>query len=248
MIRVDRIEEVFYEKFKGLILTQKGILDMANEKDRSLDRRDSQEQVVRKTPCISRRQFLKAGVAGFAFLAGSSGVRNMLEIVAFAEGEQLALAKGVVLVDKKLCSGCRTCEAVCSTYNSSGRSSSALARVILEKDYLKGDYEANTCFQCVEPLCLQACPVGAIKIDKKSGTNARIVDEEECIGAKDCIGACGSVFTPPRPRFDVERGVAIKCHLCFGDPQCVKFCPYGALQFKWSDDGVRTGYPIIKEG
>jgi hypothetical protein len=28
----------------------------------------------------------------------------------------------------------------------------------------------------------------------------------------------------------------------------VKFCPYGALQFKWSDDGIKTGFPIIKEG
>jgi hypothetical protein len=28
----------------------------------------------------------------------------------------------------------------------------------------------------------------------------------------------------------------------------VKFCPYGALQFRWSDDGIKTGYPIIKEG
>ena len=221
---------------------------MANEKNRSPDKRDSQEQSAREIPPVSRRDFLKAGVAGLALLAGGAKVTDMFDAVALADERSLALAKGVVLVDKRLCSGCRTCEAVCSTYNSQGRTSSALARVILEKDYLKGVYEANTCFQCVEPLCLPACPVEAIKIDNKSGTNARIIDPQICIGAEDCIEACGSVFTPPRPRFDVERGVAIKCHLCFGDPQCVKFCPYGALQFKWSDDGVRTGYPIVKEG
>jgi carbon-monoxide dehydrogenase iron sulfur subunit len=221
---------------------------MAYKKDQWSEKADTRENAAAEISPVSRRDFLKAGVAGLAFLAGGTAVRDMLEVVAFAEEKQLPLAKGVVLVDKGLCSGCRTCEAVCSTHNSQGRTSSALARVVLEKDYLKGNYEANTCFQCVEPLCLPACPVEAIVIDTKSGTNARIIDEELCMGAQDCIAACGKVFTPPRPRFDVERGVAIKCHLCFGDPQCVKFCPYGALQFGWSDDGVRTGYPIIKEG
>ncbi len=221
---------------------------MANQKDSSLYKRDARTKSAMKLPSVSRRDFLKAGAAGLAFLAGGAKVTDMFDAVAMADDKSLPLAKGVVLVDKQRCSGCRTCEAVCSTYNSQGRTSSALARVILEKDYLKGNYEANTCFQCVEPLCLLACPAEAIIIDTKSGTNARIVDEDACIGTKDCIDGCGSIFTPPRPRFDEEHDVAVKCHLCFGDPQCVKFCPYGALLFKWSDDGVKTGYPIIKEG
>lgn len=221
---------------------------MARQKDSSLDKEDAQKQSVTKIPTVSRRDFLKAGVTGLAFLAGGAKVTDMFDAVALADERSLPLAKGVVLVDQQRCSGCRTCEAVCSTYNSQGRTSSALARIILEKDYLTGSYETNTCFQCVEPLCLAACPTEAIIIDKKSGTNARIVDPEACVGAEDCIDACGGVFAPPRPRFDVERGVAVKCHLCFGDPQCVKFCPYGALQFKWADEGLKTGYPIIKEG
>jgi carbon-monoxide dehydrogenase iron sulfur subunit len=221
---------------------------MATKKDRSPSKKDAQEHSAAEIPPVSRRDFLKAGVTGLALLAGGVKVTHMLDRVALADERHLPLSKGVVVVDKKLCSGCRTCEAVCSTYNSQGRASSALARIILEKDYLGVDYEPNACFQCVEPLCLAACPVEAIKVDKKSGTYARIVDEQVCMGAEDCIDACASVFTPPRPRFDVERGVAIKCHLCFGDPQCVRFCPYGALQFKWSDDGVKSGYPIVKEG
>jgi Fe-S-cluster-containing dehydrogenase component len=221
---------------------------MASKEDRSLGSRDAQEELVEEITPISRRDFLKAGVAGFAFLTGTVGMGDILKIVALAEEGELPLSKGVVVVDKGLCSGCRTCEAVCSNYNSQGRASSSLARVILEKDYLKVDYETNTCFQCVEPLCLPSCPVDAIIIDKKSGTNARIIDEQVCIGSKDCIDACGSIFTPPRPRYDVDRKVAVKCHLCFGSPQCVKFCPYGALQFKWSDNGIKTGFPIIEEG
>lgn len=221
---------------------------MANEEDRSLERKESQEKSFREIPPLNRRAFLKAGVTGFAVLAGTGAAGDILEMIAFADGKTLPLSKGVVVVNKELCSGCRTCEAVCSNYNSQGQASSSLARIILEKDYLKVDYEPNPCFQCVEPLCLPVCPVDAIIIDKKSGTNARIIDEDACVGCEQCIDACGSVFTPPRPRYDEERGISIKCHLCFGDPQCVKFCPYGALQFRWSDDGLKTGYPIIKEG
>ena len=221
---------------------------MANEEGRSPGRRDSQEQLVAEIPPISRRDFLKAGVAGFAFLAGAGVAGDILEIVAFADEWWYPLSKGVVVVDKELCAGCRTCEAVCTNYNSQGRNSSSLALIILEKDYLKVDYEANPCFQCVDPPCLPACPNNAIIIDKKSGTNARIIDEQLCRGCQECIEACGTIFTPPRPRHDAERDKDLKCHLCFGDPQCVKFCPYGALQFKWSDEGVETGFPIIEEG
>ena len=221
---------------------------MTKEENRPLERIESQEKSFREIPPLNRRAFLKAGMAGFAVLAGTGAAGDMLEMIALADGKRLLLSKGVVTVNKELCSGCRTCEAVCSNYNSGGQASSSLARIILEKDYIKVDYEPNPCFQCVEPLCLSVCPVDAIIIDKKSGTNARIIDEDACVGCEQCIDACGSVFTPPRPRYDEERGVSIKCHLCFGDPRCVKFCPYGALQFRWSDDGIKTGYPIIKEG
>jgi protein NrfC len=199
-------------------------------------------------PSVDRRGFLKTGVVGLALLSGAAEVGSLLERVAFADQGKLPLSKGVVVVDKGLCSGCRTCEAVCSTFNSRGRTSSSLARIVLEKDYSTVEYEPNACFQCVEPLCLPVCPVGAIKIDKKSGTNARIIDENECVGCEQCIDACGSVFTPPRPRYDYRDGVSVKCHLCWGDPRCVKYCPYGALQFKWADAGLQTGYPIVKEG
>ena len=32
--------------------------------------------------------------------------------------------------------------------------------------------------------------------------------------------------------FDDERGAAIKCELCGGNPRCVEYCPTGALSYQ----------------
>lgn len=221
---------------------------MAKKQDQSKSGADRQTQLFRELPPVSRRSFLKGGMTGLALITGAAVVGNILEIVTLPDGRRVVLAKGVVLVDSKLCSGCRTCEAVCTNYNDQGSASSALARIILDKDYLGVKYDAKTCFQCVTPPCLLVCPVTALQVDRASGTNARVIDERVCIGCRRCIEACGSVFAPPRPRYDAARQVSTKCHLCFGEPQCVKYCPYGALRTEWSEEGIETGYPVIKEG
>ena len=52
------------------------------------------------------------------------------------------------------------------------------------------------------------------------------------------------------PAFPVQvrsqKEKAFKCHLCFGDPQCVKMCPFGALTMARSEKGFLVGYPVIK--
>ena len=195
---------------------------------------------------VTRRAFLRNGTAGILSLVAAVAVGDLLDIVAFADGGKIALAKGVVLADKSVCSGCRTCEVVCSNFNSEGRNSAALSRLILDKDYVRGDYQPRVCFQCLDPPCLPACPVDALRVDKESGTYARVIDESVCIGCKKCLEACDRYFVLPRPRFDPEKEICIKCHLCLGDPKCVKYCPTGALRFERSEKGLRIGYPIIQ--
>ena len=205
------------------------------------------EDLLREQAPVDRRDFLKKGVGGFAVAAGALTVAELLQGLTAPGRGNILLAKGVVLVDKQRCSGCRTCEAVCTTHNDHGKTSSSLARIFVHKDHTRGEYEPKTCWQCSRALCVLACPVAALQVDRRSNTNARVIDQRACIGCKQCIEACSTAFSPPRPRYDEARRLSVKCHLCLGEPRCVEFCPYGALRYERSEIGLETGYPIVKE-
>jgi carbon-monoxide dehydrogenase iron sulfur subunit len=196
---------------------------------------------------VDRRTLLRGLTLGALGVGGVVAFGDLLEILAFPNGQKVALAKAVIFADKTLCSGCRICEMACANFNSGGRNSSSLARLSVEKEYLKGDYQPKVCYQCADPPCLKACPVGALQVDRLRGTYARIIDERVCIGCQECVKACQQYFRPSRSRFDPQRKKAIKCHLCFGDPQCVKFCPLGTLRMERSERGFLVGYPVIRE-
>ena len=140
-------------------------------------------------------------------------------------------SKGYILANPDICGGCRTCEAVCSLHKE-GISNPELARIQVLKDELDGYIcEAMPCKQCDGPRCLLACPTGALHVDGVSG--ARVIDEDQCIGCKSCMEACPA--TPPRIRFNTAKNKSFKCDLCNGEPQCVTFCPTGAITYVRKD-------------
>lgn len=196
---------------------------------------------------MNRRAVLKVALLGTTAVGASVTLGGLLEVLTLPDGRRVALARAVVVADPNVCSGCRVCEIVCANLWSQGRNGASLSRLILDKDYLGGDYRPKTCLQCAEPPCLPACPVTALLVDARSGTYARVIDERACIGCRRCLEACARYFDPPRPRFDADRALAIKCHLCFGEPQCVEHCPLGALRVERAEGGLRMGYPILRE-
>lgn len=196
---------------------------------------------------VDRRTLLKGLTLSALGLGSVVAFGDLLKSFALPNGQKIALAKAAIFADKSLCSGCRVCEMVCANFNSGGRNSSSLSRISVEKEYVKGDYQPKVCYQCADPPCLKACPVGAVRVDSLKGTYARIIDEEACIGCQECIKACQQYFRPSRPRFDVQKQKTIKCHLCFGEPQCVKFCPLGVLRLERSEKGFLVGYPMMTE-
>ena len=133
--------------------------------------------------------------------------------------------------NQDLCSGCRTCEIVCAVAHE-GVASSELSRIQWAKDIFDACItDIMTCKQCSGPECLAACPTGALHIDEATG--ARVIDADVCIGCQSCLNACPA--TPSRIRYDAARSICFKCDLCGGDPQCVKFCPTGALMNSWEE-------------
>ena len=151
----------------------------------------------------------------------------------------LPLTRGLVTVQASLCDGCRTCETVCALVHG-GASDPEVSRILVTADFLDVDFSPLTCLQCSDPLCLEACPVSAIAVDE--ATVARVVVESECIACSACVDACGAQFDPPRIRLHPRTQIALKCDLCAGDPQCVRFCPTGALTYTQDSAGIPSGH------
>ncbi len=159
----------------------------------------------------TRRVFLKTSGRGVAGLAVSYSVLSLFGCSDVPEDVAgWAIPTGLLIADKSRCTGCQRCEMMCTTFNDN-KGSSHIARVKVARSYLYGlegfndnfkdklnrkgegqygDMQLNpeTCRQCKDPECGNACPVGAIKAADVTGT--RVVDEAVCIGCGACVAAC----------------------------------------------------------
>ena len=72
---------------------------------------------------------------------------------------------------------------------------------------------------------MMVCPVKAIK--RHSETQAVVIDQDICIGCKECIVVCpfGAM------QYDEAKRLLYKCDLCQGEPECVKWCYTKAIQY-----------------
>ena len=120
------------------------------------------------------------------------------------------------------CTGCRSCEMVCSLQHEQECSASR-SRIKILRDEEFGNHAVLLCMQCADTPCVKSCPIEALHRDEKTG--AILVNSESCNGCESCVAACPlSVITVDR-----ERNIAFVCDLCGGDPECVKICQREAL-------------------
>ncbi len=136
-----------------------------------------------------------------------------------------------IYIDYHKCVGCGTCEMVCSLAHE-GICASDLSRIRVVRFDKIGRHVPISCASCDDSPCVSVCPTGAILPAAANGTP--IIQDSKCIGCRQCVQACPFGHMNYNPL----HGVAFKCDLCNGDPQCVKFCWTKALEYTAADKAV----------
>ncbi|MEM2897178.1 MAG: 4Fe-4S dicluster domain-containing protein [Candidatus Bathyarchaeia archaeon] len=144
----------------------------------------------------------------------------------------------ILIVDPDKCTGCGICELVCSFHHFKQFNPYRSSIYVIREDE-KGIGIPIVCQHCDIPFCKEACPAGALIVDEKTG--AIKVDKNRCVGCRYCIISCpfGGLSIDPLTM------AVLKCDLCDGDPQCVKFCPREAISYLPAD---RVNYIKKKAG
>jgi Fe-S-cluster-containing hydrogenase component 2 len=130
----------------------------------------------------------------------------------------------VLKIDYQKCTGCRLCELVCSVSHH-GVSNPARSRIKVVKWESEGLYVPVTCQQCEDAPCISVCPVKATARDEETGYV--MIDYNTCIGCRSCVTVCPF---GARNYNTVDKAI-LKCDLCGGDPQCVRFCEIKAVEY-----------------
>ena len=132
--------------------------------------------------------------------------------------------------------GCLTCEVACAVAHTP---SDRLASAMLAREPLSprtrvvevfGKRFPMQCRQCEDAPCMIGCPVKALTRNMEMGRVE--VDYDKCIGCRTCVSVCpfGAMHFVPTDR------KVIKCDLCDGDPQCVRFCDVKAVRLVEAGD------------
>ena len=143
-------------------------------------------------------------------------------------GEQYAFE-----VDLDACSGCKSCVVACNSLNGLDPSETWRQVGLLhggteEQPFLQ--HVTAACHHCLEPACLQVCPVRAYEKDIVTGIVKHL--DDQCIGCQYCVLACPYDV----PKYNASRGIVRKCDMCSSRlaaneaPACVQSCPNRAIR------------------
>lgn len=126
----------------------------------------------------------------------------------------------MIFIEPEKCTGCRICEMICS-FKKCGGFHPGQSRIKIIKEEEVGIDLPVLCLHCQEPMCVDVCPIGAMKKGKDGLVK---LDPDACRGCRACLMVCpyGAV------RENLEK--MIKCDLCDGDPLCVQWCPTHAIR------------------
>ncbi|HWN84885.1 MAG TPA: 4Fe-4S dicluster domain-containing protein, partial [Vicinamibacterales bacterium] len=137
--------------------------------------------------------------------------------------------------DMGKCIGCKCCVVACNEQNGNPAEINWRRVGDIEGGFFPAVAQHHLsmgCNHCLEPTCLQGCPVDAYSKDSVTGIVRHSADA--CIGCQYCTWNCSHGV----PQYNPERGVVGKCDMCHGrlsqgdSPACVSACPEGAIEIE----------------
>ena len=121
--------------------------------------------------------------------------------------------------DESRCTGCKTCQLMCSLHHFKEHNPKKAALGILGRFPAPGKYKISLCTQCGK--CIEVCPEKAIS--DQDGVIK--IDPEKCTYCLTCVDECpfGAIFTHR------DFKIPFICDVCGG---CVEIFPTKALYWK----------------
>lgn len=207
---------------------------------------------------MNRRKFLQVASVTTATLALNPAGKARAESALVDKSDILANpeAKGM-LIDIPKCIGCGMCSVACQKQNELSATQNielddenwtALKIFEVEKDGKQQKrFVRDQCFHCLEPACVSACLVGAIK---KTKAGPVLYDGSKCMGCRYCMIACP--FNIPKYQWGELFPLIRKCVFCteklaVGEvPACVAACPTQATLFGTRNELVEEAMARIE--
>ncbi len=144
-------------------------------------------------------------------------------------GEQYAFH-----VDLDACSGCKSCVVACHSLNGLLEEETWRKVGTLTSAHSVGlpivQHVTTACHHCVDPGCLNGCPVKAYEKDPSTGIVKHL--DDQCFGCKYCTMMCPYEV----PQYSATLGIVRKCDMCSQrmengqPPACVQACPNQAIR------------------
>lgn len=154
----------------------------------------------------------------------------LIPLTAPRPGEQFAFA-----VDLEACTGCKACVSACHALNGLDEDESWRFTGLLQGGTRANPYQqviTSACHHCLDPACLNGCPVLAYEKDPVTGVVRHL--DDQCIGCQYCVLKCPYDV----PQYSTRRGIVRKCDMCHGRlrageaPACVQACPSSAISVR----------------
>ncbi|HYR58471.1 MAG TPA: 4Fe-4S dicluster domain-containing protein, partial [Chthoniobacteraceae bacterium] len=156
--------------------------------------------------------------------------RELIPLERPQPGEQYAFA-----VDLDACTGCKACVSACHSLNGLDEDEIWRNVGIIHGGTRAAPYQqtiTTACHHCVEPACLEGCPVKAYEKDDATGIVRHL--DDQCIGCQYCVLKCPYDV----PKYSPKKGIVRKCDMCHSRlaaneaPACVQACPTSAISIR----------------